>query len=293
MKLWNDADRGQFIEQSGLHLPLSFDEERSTDNALQFWFYPTNIQGSGGAWPELEVRLYYLRGPGSLPTDIFRDRVLTTIELDPAVYAVDTWHRFFLDHDAQHAPGGGFYLYAETMHNLRLTLDVTGDAGISGTVYIDDVLLGYETAWEGTLAITRSIRAAVVADLTVLANATVEELPKELSETKSRTVFFMEGPGGDSKEETFTGNESRQVFRLGLFIRADTQVQALANLDDFQDEVRNIIERTDGTTALMTKVRKAGIVNWSEPMTPEDVAQGEAYRELEVEVFYHYTLGAA
>lgn len=150
------------------------------------------------------------------------------------------------------------------------------------------------------MAITRSIKSALVSDLEHITEAngyskTLAEAgldPKDWDEAKYPAVYVIPDAGGSSELETLSNlkGEAEQAFTLQLVLKSNTPN---TDMDNFLDDVRNAVERSAGNLNALAGVEFAGITEWSEVLTVRDEDFGLYYREATLTVRYLYDRGGA
>ncbi len=151
---------------------------------------------------------------------------------------------------------------------------------------------------------TDTLRDAIIADANDVTvangfNTTIGQVsafPLLAAEAILPAFCLVEGGGVVSDPEAFTGRTglATATFNGRLFIKSTTPHQVL---DNFQDDIRNAIERTTGNTVGVSNVEAAtvsfGDTSIAARQGREDTDSGSVHRrDCEIEVRYLYTRGS-
>lgn len=147
---------------------------------------------------------------------------------------------------------------------------------------------------------TNALKDALITDLNDVTTAngysqTVAEVSREpirFDEVKVPHISIVPGDGGSAAPETLTNRigAAEQEWTLQLVLRTTTPNE---DMDDFLDDVRNVIERSTGNLGSTAGVILAAVSSWTGTITAEEIHQNTYYREATVSVQYEYTRGSA
>jgi hypothetical protein len=202
------------------------------------------------------------------------------------------------------SPNEGSYkseevLWTPASGTPTLTFDANAQLGDNFHIDVDLVAI-YETAELALMAKTKELRDALIADLGVILSANgydteiakVYEQPMLFKEAKLPCAMLVPGEGGTSEVAELTDRQGlcEQTFNVMLLIR--DAADPWEAIDDFTDDVRNAVERTDSNMAAVTNVEMHAVTDWSEPVVGMEEASNVAFREVVVTARYLYIRGS-
>lgn len=185
---------------------------------------------------------------------------------------------------------------------IEFRVDHPGGGAGQDDFFLDDASI----TEPGTVAITRALRDALVADLqdidgTGIFSTTVDTVyaePTEMSRRSHPSATLMPIQGGIAEGTTLACRlgSATQRFTVEFAVRSSTPVN---DVMDFLDDVRNAVERTTSNVkTALSAISGASVLNfevteWEPALTGEDVSHETGLYRAEVVITYEYERGAA